>query len=142
MRAIALAFAVIGCGCAASRPATVVEIEPFGPIPEGVAQICIVRPKSGASLITTTFHDNGIRVGATRGPSFFCWFGAPGEHRITPEGTDDAIATFDVRVGRRYFLRHDAVVGGDQTLWADPAGAERFLGECDYMVLEEVASAR
>jgi len=143
MRALAsMLLLLAGCSSARGREAKVIEIEPFGPIPDGTAQICVVRPKDVGGLLTTRFLDNGILVGATRGPSFFCYFGAPGQHRITPEGTDESIATFEVRACQRYFLRHVAVIGGDEMPSADPAGAERFLGECDYMVLEQVASAR
>jgi hypothetical protein len=140
MRKLALAFVGLSaCSSYSLREPEVVPIEPFGRVPQGVAQVCVVRPHNLGGLLTTTFRDNGVLVGATRGPSFFCYYAAPGRHALVPDGGDAPIATFEARAGERRFLHHAVNIGEDELLWTDPAAAESFLSECDYLVLEEVA---
>ncbi len=136
MRLLPLAaLALTACSSYPHREPREIAVDPFGPIPEGMAQVCIVRPPGAGQLLPTTFRDNGITVGLTRGPSFFCYFAALGPHRITPGNTHAPIATLDVVPGRRYVLHHQANVGQDEILWVDPTATESLLSQCDSLVL-------
>jgi hypothetical protein len=142
MRAVALlVLALAGCATTGSPGPTEVVAEPFGPIPPSMAQVCIVRPRDAGAIQTTRFRDNGVLVGLTRGGSFFCYFAAPGTHRIAPDGAPE-IATLDVTAGRRYLLHHAPIVGSDEVLWVDTSGDLRLLGECEHLELAEVGIQR
>ncbi len=128
---------VAACGSAprGAREAREIAVDPFVTIPPGMAQVCVVRPPGPGQLLPTLFRDNGVTVGMTRGPSFFCYYAAPGNHRITPGGSDAAIATLDVTSGQRYVLRHKANVGQDEVLWIDPTATDRLFAEYDSLAM-------
>jgi hypothetical protein len=129
------AFASLA-GCASQRgEGREIAVDPFVAIPPGMAQVCVVRPPGPGQLLPTMFRDNGVTVGMTRGPSFFCYYAAPGQHRITPGGSDAAIATLDVAPGQRYVLRHKANVGQDEVLWVDPTATDRLFSEYDELAM-------
>ena len=133
---VALASLASLAGCASqNREAREIAVDPFVAIPPGMAQVCVVRPPGPGQLLPTLFRDNGVTVGMTRGPSFFCYYAAPGQHRITPGGSDAAIATLDVTAGQRYVLRHKANVGQDEVLWIDPTATDRLFAEYDELAM-------
>ena len=104
----ALLLVLLASGCASqSREAREIAVDPFVAIPRGM----------------------------TRGPSFFCYYAAPGQHRITPGSSDMAITTLDVTPGRRYVLRHAANVGQEEMLWVDPSAADRLFSEYDSLAM-------
>jgi hypothetical protein len=117
------------------REAREIAVDPFVAIPSGMAQVCVVRPPGPGQLLPTVFRDNGVTVGMTRGPSFFCYYAAPGQHRITPGMSDEAIATLEVAAGQRYVLRHKANVGQDEVLWIDPTATDRLFAEYDQLAM-------
>jgi hypothetical protein len=43
----------------------------------------VLRPQWIAAAVTAPVHDNGRLVGATRGPTYFCYAAQPGHHVIT-----------------------------------------------------------
>ena len=130
---IPLAVLALGACGGQMREAREVAVDPFGPIPHGMAEVCVVRPPGHGQLVQTTFRDNGIPVGMTRGPSFFCYVAAPGTHRITPNGRAEAISTLRVEAGKRYILRHQSNVGEDDILWVDPSATERLFSEYEML---------
>ena len=135
MRWLMLAMLALTACSPSMREPREVAVDPFIDIPTGMAQVCVVRPPGRGQLLPTTFRDNGVTVGMTRGPSFFCYFAAPGQHRITPGASDAAIATLDVTPGRRYILRHQANVGQEEMLWVDPTATERLFSEYDSLAM-------
>ncbi len=112
-----------------------IAVDPFVAIPPGMAQVCVVRPPGAGQLLPTMFRDNGVTVGMTRGPSFFCYYAAPGQHRITPGSSDNPIATLDVVAGQRFILRHKQNVGQDEILWVDPVATDRLFTEYDSLAM-------
>ena len=88
-RAGVLAFlAVTAAACSSyriSEPRAEV-LHPFAPIPNDFARVCMIRTSRLAQAIAFPTLDNGALVGATKGPTFFCYKAEPGEHvlRIRP----------------------------------------------------------
>jgi hypothetical protein len=130
-----LALTMLGACASQQREPREIAVDPFVAIPPGMAQVCVVRPPGAGQLLPTVFRDNGVTVGMTRGPSFFCYYAAPGQHRITPGMSDAAIATLDVAAGQRYVLRHKANVGQDEVLWIDPTATDRLFAEYDQLAM-------
>jgi hypothetical protein len=87
-------------------------------------------------------HDNDALVGATRGPTYFCYAAQPGRHVITSKADTVEQATVDVEAGNRYFLHQivDNVFGVVRTRlsWVDESEAARLIDECGYRVLTSV----
>jgi hypothetical protein len=121
-------------GCASSRgERREIAVDPFVSIPPGMGQVCVVRPPGPGQLLPTMFRDNGVTVGMTRGPSFFCYYAAPGAHRITRGASDAHLATLDVRPGARVILRHKQNVGEDEVLFVDAMATRSFFAEYDSL---------
>ena len=98
----------------------------------------------------TIFRDNDRLVGATRGPSYFCWFAEPGSHAIVAIGGDDIdeelgtstrdTATIDVVAARRYWL-HQTVgqtLGVGSLQWVDEERAFEMIRDASYTMLDAV----
>ncbi len=116
-------------------------VDAFGAVgPTG--RICVLRPHWNASAVTAVVHDNDALVGATRGPTYFCYAAQPGRHVITSKADTVEQATLDVEAGNRYFLHQivDNVFGVVRTRldWVDESEAARLIGECGYRVLTRV----
>ncbi|AKT40336.1 hypothetical protein [Chondromyces crocatus] len=102
------ALAVVGLttGCSSwrlSEPAQA-PIAPMAAPPEGMAKICVVRADEAAHEVTFPVHDNGVLVGATRGPGHFCYLAEPGHHVVESAADEVATATIDAAPGGRYTL--------------------------------------
>lgn len=104
----ALVLAAAACspyllGAAPDDPHLVTQ--PFTPYVDGMASVCIIRTARLAMAVTVVVHDNDVLVGATRGPSYFCYRAQPGPHRILLASEDGALR-LDVDLedrGRYYF---------------------------------------
>lgn len=131
---VPLALSLAACASTGGAPQEI-AVDPFVTIPPGMAQVCVVRPPGPGQLLPTLFRDNGVTVGMTRGPSFFCYYAAPGQHRITPGSSDAPIATLDVRTGQRFVLHHKSNVGQDDILWVDPVATDRLFAEYDSLAM-------
>jgi hypothetical protein len=139
--AVALGL-LVGVGCSSYRLAEprTVPIEAFGAPPQAMAQVCVFRPSNMALAVTFVVKDNGKLVGATRGPTYFCYFATPGAHTITSDSEDDVMAAqLDAKAGQRYFLEQgvDNVFGFVKSplTWVEASEAREHLGLCDYNVL-------
>ena len=113
---------------------------PFTPYIDGMATVCVIRTARIALAVTFVVHDNDLLVGATRGPTWFCWRAEPGHHRITITGEDGG-QRFEVDlIGRgRYYLDQ----GLDYRLgfvtprgrWVDELAAAALLQTSQHRIL-------
>ena len=138
-----LACALGGCsGYAVHTTATSPPYDPFGRLPLSHGQVCVFRPATiGAALITPVL-DNGVVVGATQGPSYFCYLAGPGEHRVSVEVSDAETFTLSVDTGHRYFLEHRVEVGRDALVAVDGHRAADLVKRCDYATVVEAPRGR
>jgi hypothetical protein len=123
-----------------ARP-TALPIDGRGGPPPGLAQVCVVRPHWIAAAVTLPVHDNGTLVGATRGPSYFCYFAEPGVHVIASEDAEsgDLVGAQTVSVelaeGARYFLHQRVHPFGHRIEWVDPLMGEQMMDRAGYRVI-------
>jgi len=109
--------------------------------PAGWAQVCVLRPHWIAAAVTLTVHDDGVLMGATRGPSYFCYYAEPGPHQISSEEADAGAldVAHELRVtpaaGRRYFLHQRIHPFGHILEWVDEELGEKLARRCGYRVL-------
>ncbi|HEY4122188.1 MAG TPA: hypothetical protein VGM56_30180 [Byssovorax sp.] len=114
------------------------------------AEVCVVRPHVMGALVPSIVRDNGVLVGATEGPSMFCWAAMPGAHAITIEGGDDVdrafatsthdAAALEATAGRRYWLHQPVgnLYGVSGLEWVDEATGADMASECTYKALRRV----
>ena len=130
-----------GCYSYGLRQPATPPVDAFGPVTSD-ARICVLRPHWLASAVTAPVHDNGQLVGATRGPSYFCYAAQPGRHEITSKADSVETATIDVQPGQRYYLHQivDNIVGFVRTrlAWVVEDEAHKMVKECEYRELVQV----
>jgi hypothetical protein len=134
--------AVAGCDSYALRKPTIVPVHAFGAVPAHHAQVCVVRPHWMAWTVTAVVRDNDVLVGATRGPTYFCYRIRPGRHRITSRADTTEAAVLVAAPGRRYYLHQnvDNLFGVVRTrlAWVDETRAHSLVVRCGYRELAEV----
>jgi len=124
---------------APEQPGAVVQ--PFTTYIDGMATICVIRSAQLALAVTFTVHDNKLLVGATRGPTYFCYRAQPGRHQIAI-ASDDGVQQFDVRLeprGRYYLdqrLRSEFGFVTPQASWVDEATAALLIRRSEHRVLQ------
>ena len=64
----------------------------------------MARTSAIAGAVTFPVRDNGVVVGATRGPGHFCYLSDPGRHEIHIEADEVETASLDAAPGVRYYL--------------------------------------
>lgn len=115
--------------------------QPFTAYLDGMPSVCMIRTAMLAMAVTFVVRDNDTLVGATRGPSWFCYRAEPGRHRIAI-ASDDGVQSFDVTLETRgrYYLdlgllyRLGFVV--PQGRWIDEADATELLARSHHRVLQ------
>jgi hypothetical protein len=112
-------------------------VHAFAAPPGTHGQVCVFRPHSLGSAVTSTFRDNGALVGATRGPTYFCYLAEPGIHHLTVDGGDAPARTMVIRAGDARYLHHEINIGTDDLRPIDLATAQRFASVCEYAVISE-----
>ena len=135
-------FAVLAAsGCAGLRVVTSdappLPIDPLASPPDGLGQVCVIRPHSIGALLTIPVRDNGTLVGATQGPSYFCYFAQPGLHRITMQLSGELAVDAQVDSGRTLYLHQHIRVGADRFYPISLEAARPMLERCDYSQLVE-----
>jgi hypothetical protein len=114
-------------------------INPGGAGPEGAAKVCVARTSVLASAVTFPTHDNGVLVGATRGPGYFCYLAAPGSHTIVTEADEPEVATLQAVAGRAYYLKEevDNVFGyvKCRAVWVEGEAAANVFEGLSYEAL-------
>jgi len=107
----------------------------FASPPSGLARVCVFRPHKLGFALTTPMRDNGRLVGATKGPAYFCYFAAPGNHELRVEVSDASPLRFSAEAGGRYFVHHEINVGSDALLFVDEREARALATRCEYQVV-------
>lgn len=115
--------------------------QPFTGYLDSMASLCMIRTSTLAMAVTFVVHDNNMLVGATRGPSWFCYRAEPGNHRIAI-ASDDGVQSFDVTLDprTRYYLdqgllyRLGFVI--PQGRWIDEADATALLSRSQHRILQ------
>ncbi len=124
---------------APEQPGAVVQ--PFTTYIDGMATVCVIRSAQLALAVTFTVHDNKLLVGATRGPTYFCYRAQPGRHQIAIT-SDDGELRFDVLLearGRYYLdqrLRSEFGFVVPQGGWVDEATAAELLRRSEHRILQ------
>lgn len=141
-RLLALPILVLACSSYATAPPVSPVPAADAPPPPDLARVCVVRTSHLAAAVAFPTRDNGVLVGATKGPTHFCYFAAPGEHVLTMSADDEATATLGAEAGREYFLeqRVDFFFGvvHVRPVWVAPEAARALLDASDYEVLVRV----
>jgi hypothetical protein len=147
-RAGVLAFlAVSAAACSAyriSEPHAEV-LHPFAPIPTDFARVCVIRTSRLAQLVTFPTLDNGALVGATRGPTFFCYKAEPGEHTLRIQADEPTVETLHAEGGRSYYLHETiplfAFIMHCNATWVSEQKARELVDDSTYEVITETPSA-
>ncbi|WP_394848179.1 DUF2846 domain-containing protein [Pendulispora brunnea] len=128
-------------GCASwklSEPDTV-AVHPFLPHPAHVAKVCVIRTSVLEHGVTFVSRDNGVLVGATRGPTYFCYYAEPGDHDLSIEADAWASARLRAEAGGSYYLKEEVAVEGGKVrglgVWVDEAIARSLVDDSEYAVL-------
>ncbi len=114
---------------------------PFTGYLDGVASVCVIRSARLAMAVTFVVHDNDVLVGATRGPSWFCYRAEPGRHRIAIR-SEDGEQRFDVDLEQRarYYLDQGLIYRlgfvVPQAAWVDEPTAAALLSQSQHRVLQ------
>lgn len=114
-------------------------VSPAGPVPPGVARVCVVRTSVLALAVPFPTRDDDVLVGATRGQSYFCYVAQPGEHEITVEADEMEHARLTAQAGANYVLKEevDNIFGyvKARAVWIRPEQAEDLFSSADHRVL-------
>jgi hypothetical protein len=114
-------------------------LDPMGAPPPGLAQVCVARSSAVASAVTFPVRDNGVVVGATRGPGHFCYLSDPGRHVIHIEADEVETASLDAAPGGRYYLLQEVenILGYVRcsAVWVDESVAREAIASTSYTVL-------
>ncbi len=114
-------------------------LPPLGQGPAASAKICVVRTSDLARAVTFPTHDNGVLVGATRGPTYFCYLAEPGAHEISIRADEIERATLFADAGRSYYLKQevDNLFGYVKchAIWVEEQAARELFDESNYEVL-------
>lgn len=145
-RRLVLACLVLA-GCTSYRLSTPPEtaLGAGSPPPPGAAKVCVIRTAVVAIAMTFPTRDNGMLVGATSGPTYFCYAAEPGEHEITVEADEVEVARLTAEPGKSYFLeqRVDFLFGyvKCRSVWVAESEAARLFRGSYPGVLVEVPGA-
>lgn len=135
MRSPALGSILLLTACSSYSTAPVASppIATAGPARTDVATVCMFRPTHVGTAMTVPVRDNGQLVGVTNAYTYFCWYAAPGRHRIAVAGGSDAEdRTFTFNAGERLHLQHEINIGTDALRIIDEKLAATFASECRY----------
>lgn len=105
-----LALTLVATACSSYRiaePRSAV-LHPFAPIPSEFARVCVIRTSHYAQALTFTTADNGTLVGATKGPTFFCYKAEPGRHELRFEADETTSLELVTEGGKSYYV-HETI---------------------------------
>lgn len=115
---------------------------PFQDPPAERAQICVFRTSVLAQAVTFPVRDNGVLVGATRGPSHFCYLAEPGPHTIVVEADEPETAVIHANPGARHYLSQEVenLFGWVRcrAVWVTEDAARELAEQSSYHVLAGV----
>lgn len=136
------ALALSACSSYATAEPRTPVVVPDTPVPQDVARVCVVRTSPLARAVAFPTRDNGVLVGATRGPTYFCYHAAPGAHDLVMTADNQGTATLLAQAGQSYTLKQevDFIFGvvNVRPVWVAPEAAHELLQGSSYEVLVEV----
>jgi hypothetical protein len=143
-RAGVLAFlAVTAVACSAyriSEPRAEV-LHPFAPIPTDFARVCIIRTSRLAQAVAFPTLDNDALVGATKGPTFFCYKAEPGEHTLRIQADEPMVVKLHAEGGASYYLHETipffAFFTHCSATWVSEPKARELVDDSTYEVITE-----
>jgi hypothetical protein len=133
-----LAIFITGCGASYElSEATRAPVDAFGSAPSDKALVCVLRPSELGSALTVAVSDNGQVVGATRGPSYFCYLSEPGYHQLSVDGSDADDVELVTLAGQRHYLELRINFGQDELVPTHETFARPLVAHLDYLLIEE-----
>jgi len=135
-----VASLLAGCSAYGLHEPAHAPTNPFVPEKE-LAKVCVIKTTSMAHAITFVSWDNGTLVGATRGPTHFCYYAEPGEHDLLVDAHGVSRAHFTAEAGKSYFLHEKVRFFGTplaELTWVSAAEAEKLFPSSTYAVLAAV----
>jgi hypothetical protein len=135
----ALAITMLA-GCTSWKLEQIVApLPPMSPPPANAAKVCVVRTSVLAAAVTFPTRDDGVLVGATRGPGHFCYLAQPGEHEITVVADEAEHAKLLAEPGHNYYLEQevDNIFGHVKcrAVWLELSAAKDAFDSTYYEVL-------
>ena len=120
-------------------------LHPFAPIPEDFARVCMIRTSHLAQAVAFPTLDNGALVGATKGPTFFCYKAEPGEHTLRIEADEPTLVKLHAEGGKSYYL-HEKIpflqfVMHCDTELVSEAKARELVEESTYEVITQTPAS-
>lgn len=139
--AVGAAFAT-GCGGYRLSAPAKVAYHRATPPPADAAKVCVLRTTVLANAVTFAVRDNGTLVGATRGPTHFCYEAEPGDHLLEVDGDEVVKTSLRAEAGRSYYL-HQKIdfffgVVKCRPEWVEEAAAQPLFDDSIYRVLTAV----
>ena len=119
-------------------------LHPFAPIPADFARVCVIRTSHLAQAVTFSTLDNGTLVGATKGPTFFCYKAEPGEHTLRIEADEPTTVKLQAEGGKSYYLHQKVPFGfmlRCDAEWVSEQDARELVDDSTYEVIVETPSA-
>lgn len=116
-------------------------LNPFGDAHNGLAKVCVIRTTNVALAVTFVAWDNGMLVGATRGPTHFCYWSEPGDHDVFVDANGTSHTHYRAEAGQSYFLHEKVRFFGAplaELEWVDAAHAEKLFPSSSYAALVDV----
>lgn len=139
---LALVASLLAAGCSsyAVREPAQAPTNPFV-AEQSLAKVCVIKTTNMAHAITFVSWDNGTLVGATKGPTHFCYYAEPGEHDLLVDAHGVSRAHFTAEAGKSYFIHEKVRFFGSplaELVWVSPAEAEKLFPSSSYAVLAAV----
>jgi hypothetical protein len=119
-------------------------LHPFAPIPADFARVCVIRTSRIGQALTFPTFDNGTLVGATKGPTFFCYKAEPGEHVLRTEADEPTTVALRAEGGKSYYLHQKvpfAFIVRADGVWVSEPVARDLVEDATYEVVTEAPSS-
>jgi len=115
-------------------------LHPFAPIPEEFARVCVIRTSRLAQAVAFPTHDNGVLVGATKGPTFFCYKAEPGEHTLLIQADSSTTVQLTAAGGKSYYLHQKVPFGFTmkcEAAWVTEPEARALVDDSSYEIVTQ-----
>lgn len=142
LAALPLAAATLLAGCSSyglHEPANA-PTDPFV-AERDLAKVCVIKTTHLGGAITFVTWDNGTLVGATRGPTHFCYFAEPGEHDLFVDAKGVVRLHYRAEAGKSYFVHEKVRIFGSPMAdlhWVSAGEAEKLFPSSTYAELAQV----
>lgn len=120
-------------------------LHPFAPIPADFARICVIRTSRLAQAVAFATMDNDALVGATKGPTFFCYKAEPGAHVLRIEADKSTTVQLRAEGGKSYYLHEKvpfAFIIRCDAVWVSESRARDLVDDSTYEVLTQTPKSQ